>query len=106
MDLSRADFAIGKQMALDGFSGKKIGEAIEQCSPELPMRKAGHEVDYLARTVKAAQDAAEVVRAQERAEREEIARRLAKQLAEKARKRVEKVEERSAPRDRDRGLSR
>ena len=35
------------------FSPVQIGQAIEQASPELPTRKAGHEADYVARTVKA-----------------------------------------------------
>ena len=53
MDLSKADYMIGVDMARKGFSADQIGGAIEQASPELPTRKAGHEADYVARTVKA-----------------------------------------------------
>jgi hypothetical protein len=53
MDISKADYMIGVDMARKGFSPDQIGAAIEQASPELPTRKAGHEADYVARTVKA-----------------------------------------------------
>ena len=53
MDVSRADYMIGVDMVRRGFSPDQIGKAIEQASPELPTRKAGHEADYVARTVKA-----------------------------------------------------
>ena len=53
MDVSKADYMIGVDMARLGFSADQIGQAIEEASPELPTRKAGHEADYLARTVKA-----------------------------------------------------
>lgn len=53
MDMSRADFMIGVDMARQGYNADQIGRAIEQASPELPTRKAGHEADYVARTVKA-----------------------------------------------------
>ncbi|MFN7882655.1 MAG: DNA-primase RepB domain-containing protein, partial [bacterium] len=53
MDVSKADYMIGVDMARRGFSPAQIGQAIEQASPELPTRKAGHEADYVARTVKA-----------------------------------------------------
>lgn len=53
MDVSKADYMIGVDMARKGFSPDQIGGAIEQASPELPTRKAGHEADYVARTVKA-----------------------------------------------------
>src|SRR6218665_3656973 len=53
MDVSKADYMIGVDMARKGFSPDQIGGAIEQASPELPTRKAGHEADYLARMVKA-----------------------------------------------------
>jgi hypothetical protein len=53
MDLSKADYMIGVDMVRKGFSADQIGGAIEQASPELPTRKAGHEADYVARTVNA-----------------------------------------------------
>jgi hypothetical protein len=53
MDVSKADFMIGVAMARRGFNPDEIGQAIEQASPELPTRKAGHETDYVARTVAA-----------------------------------------------------
>lgn len=62
MDLSRADYMIGVDMARKGFTSEQIGQAIEQASPELPTRKAGHEADYVARTVKAIMQHPEVVR--------------------------------------------
>ena len=54
MDLSKADYMICKSMAVQGFSKKDLVRALEQASPELPIRKAGHERDYCERTVKAA----------------------------------------------------
>ncbi|WP_425522715.1 DNA-primase RepB domain-containing protein [Xylella fastidiosa] len=53
MDLSRADYMIGVDMVLKGFKPDQVAKAIEQASPELPIRKAGHEGDYVARTVAA-----------------------------------------------------
>ena len=47
MDLSRADYMIGVDMARKGFTPDQIGQA----SPELPTRKAGHEADYVARVM-------------------------------------------------------
>jgi carbon monoxide dehydrogenase subunit G len=61
MDVSRADYMIGVDMAKKGFSSEQIGQAIEQASPELPTRKAGQELDYVARTVKAVMKHHEVV---------------------------------------------
>lgn len=65
MDVSRADYMIGVDMARKGFSPDQIGGAIEQASPELPTRKAGHEADYVARTVKAVFTHPEVVKHQQ-----------------------------------------
>jgi hypothetical protein len=53
MDVSKADYMIGVDMVRKGFKPEQIGQAIEQASPELPTRKAGHEADYTARTVAA-----------------------------------------------------
>lgn len=65
MDVSKADYMIGVDMARNGFSPDQIGGAIEQASPELPTRKAGHEADYVARTVKAVFTHPEVVKYQQ-----------------------------------------
>jgi hypothetical protein len=65
MDVSKADYMIGVDMARKGFSPDQIGQAIEQASPELPIRKAGHEADYVARTVKAVFTHPEVVKYQQ-----------------------------------------
>lgn len=54
MDVSRADFMISVSMAKQGYSEKEIFMTLESCSPELPIRKAGHEQDYCSRTVQAA----------------------------------------------------
>jgi len=53
LDLSRADFMICSNMAMQGFSKKQLIETLEKASPELPKRKAGHELDYCQRTVEA-----------------------------------------------------
>lgn len=68
MDVSRADYMIGVEMAKRGFSADQIGQAIEQASPELLTRKAGHEADYVARTVKAVMNHPEVKQQEERPE--------------------------------------
>lgn len=60
MDLSRADFMICSTMACQGFTPKQLVETLEQASPELPTRKAGHESDYCQRTVKAVFDQPEI----------------------------------------------
>src|SRR6218665_2542034 len=65
MDVSKADYMIGVDMARNGFSPDQIGGAIEQAGPELPTRKAGHEADYVARTVKAVFTHPEVVKYQQ-----------------------------------------
>lgn len=70
MDVSKADYMIGVDMARKGFSPDQIGGVIEQASPELPTRKAGHEADYVARTVKAVFTHPEVVKHQQEQARE------------------------------------
>ena len=52
-DPSRADFSAGLILARQGYSAGQIGSAIEEASPELAGRKAGHVEDYVARTVRA-----------------------------------------------------
>ena len=53
MDISRADYMICKDMAKRGYSDKQLIDTLEKASPELPIRKAGHEKDYCQRTVHA-----------------------------------------------------
>jgi len=54
MDVSRADYMICCDMAKNGYTREEILNALDQASPELPIRKAGHEQDYCNRTVEAA----------------------------------------------------
>lgn len=61
MDVSRADYMIGVDMACRGFTPEQIGQALEQASPELPTRKVGHEDDYVRRTVAAIMASPEVI---------------------------------------------
>ena len=56
-DPSRANFAAGLILARQGYSAGQIGSAIEEASPELASRKAGHVEAYVARTVRAILDA-------------------------------------------------
>lgn len=70
MDVSRADYMIGIDMVRRGFTPEQIGQTIEQASPELPIRKAGHEPDYVARTVKAIMASPEVVEWQQQQSKE------------------------------------
>lgn len=70
MDVSKADYMIGVDMVRKGFKPEQIGQAIEEASPELPTRKAGHEADYVARTVKAVMNHPEVVKHQQEQARE------------------------------------
>ena len=69
MDISKADYMIGVDMARKGFSTEQIALAIEQASSELPMRKAGHEADYVTRTVQAIFSHPEVVKLEQQAQR-------------------------------------
>lgn len=52
-DLSRLDFMVGRQMAIDGYSGPEIQRAIAEASPNIEERKKGHLEDYAQRTVAA-----------------------------------------------------
>lgn len=65
MDVSKADYMVGVDMARKGFKPDQIGQAIEQASPELPIRKTGHEADYVARTVEAIMNHPDVVKKQQ-----------------------------------------
>jgi hypothetical protein len=51
LDYSRADWAICKAMALQGYNAQELTQALTEASPELPTRKLGHERDYVERTV-------------------------------------------------------
>lgn len=50
-DLSRCDFIAAMKLALRGWETKDITEAMTEASPALMERKAGHEADYVERTV-------------------------------------------------------
>mgnify|MGYP001028594740 CR=1 FL=1 len=54
MDLSRADYMICSNMALQGFLKDQLVQALEQASPDLGIRKASHQNDYCQRTADAA----------------------------------------------------
>lgn len=61
-DFSRLDWMIATDMAKSGrFSAEGIAQAIEQHSPEVSTRKAGHVQDYAQRTAQKACQAPEVV---------------------------------------------
>jgi hypothetical protein len=69
LDESRADYAVAKAMALDGFGPREIGQAMAEASPALAER---HDVeDYVARTVAAVERLPEV---RERREQEQSRR--------------------------------
>jgi len=53
LDLSRADYMVGVDMAKTGYSPQDIAQAIANASPELATRKASHQRDYIERTVRA-----------------------------------------------------
>lgn len=50
-DYSRADWMIGKKMAMLGYPPAVIQATLNQCSPNISDRKKGHEDDYTRRTV-------------------------------------------------------
>jgi hypothetical protein len=50
-DLSRVDWMICKDMAMQGYNAQELTQALTQASPELPSRKLGHEYDYAERTI-------------------------------------------------------
>ena len=54
LDLSKADFMLATELARAGYKPAQIERALTEASPELPTRKAGHESDYVQRTVRAA----------------------------------------------------
>lgn len=61
VDFSRLDWMIATDMAKSGrFSAEGIAQAIEQHSPEVATRKAGHVEDYAKRTAEKAWTAPEV----------------------------------------------
>ena len=51
IDLSLADWTIGKRMAEQGYSAEHVMAAILEASPDLASRKSGHVEDYTTRTV-------------------------------------------------------
>lgn len=58
-------------MAKKGYSEKQISQALSETSPELPTRKAGHEQDYIKRTVSKAISHPEVTKIRERQRQQE-----------------------------------
>lgn len=70
MDFSRADFMIGRDMVARGYSLDAVADAIYQASPGLAERKAGHEDDYVQRTLHAVWNDPSIVRIQQERERE------------------------------------
>lgn len=53
MDYSKADFMISRDMVANGYPLDTVAEAIYHASPGLAKRKAGHENDYIERTINA-----------------------------------------------------
>jgi len=53
LDLSRADYMVGVDMAKQGYTPENIAQAIANASPELTTRKVSHQRDYIERTVQA-----------------------------------------------------
>ena len=51
LDLSLADWTIGKRMAEQGYDAEHVMAAILEASPDLVSRKSGHVEDYINRTV-------------------------------------------------------
>ena len=51
LDLSLADWTIGKRMAEQGYDAEHVMAAILEASPDLASRKSGHVEDYINRTV-------------------------------------------------------
>jgi hypothetical protein len=62
IDYSRADYMIVLSMAKQGYGQQELVKTLELASPELPKRKAGHELDYCQRTVKAVFDSPEITK--------------------------------------------
>jgi len=54
IDPSRADYMAAVDMAKSGHNPQNIAKAIAEASPALQQRKAGHQQDYIDRTVRAA----------------------------------------------------
>lgn len=50
-DLSRCDFIAAMKLAINGWEPDEIGKAMAEASPAIMERKAGHEADYIKRTV-------------------------------------------------------
>jgi hypothetical protein len=59
-DLSKCDFIASMKLASKGRSADEIGEAMAEVSPGIMERKAGHEADYIERTVSKAMEVPQV----------------------------------------------
>lgn len=64
-DLSRLDYMVAKRMCASGWTADQVQQAIEQASPALDTRKAGHIADYAKRTAEKAWADPEAVKARQ-----------------------------------------
>ena len=64
-DLSRLDYMVAKRMCSTGWTADQVQQAIEQASPALETRKAGHIADYAKRTAEKAWADPEAVKARQ-----------------------------------------
>jgi len=64
-DLSRLDYMVAKRMCASGWTADQVQQAIEQASPALDTRKAGHIADYAKRTAEKAWTDPEAVNARQ-----------------------------------------
>lgn len=64
-DLSRLDYMVAKRMCSTGWTADQVQQAIEQASPALDTRKAGHIADYAKRTAEKAWADPEAVKARQ-----------------------------------------
>ncbi|MDX5273489.1 hypothetical protein ITI09_23975, partial [Salmonella enterica subsp. enterica serovar Weltevreden] len=51
-DLSKCDYIAAMKLAMKGIDPDEIAKAMAEASPGLMDRKAGHEADYIERTIK------------------------------------------------------
>lgn len=95
-DFSKLDWMIACSMSRKGYGASQVASAIEQCSPHVESRKAGHIEDYAQRTAtNAAQHVASEAKQQRAQQIDDFAKKLAPYTQPKAK-----------GRDDDYGLSR
>ena len=51
-DLSKCDYIAAMKLAMKGIDPDEIAKAMAEASPAIMDRKAGHEADYIERTIK------------------------------------------------------